>query len=45
MTVHLEGVHEFNVDAPVTLYFPTHKVYAFDRQGAVVHIPTHLGGV
>lgn len=45
MTVHLEGVHEFPVDAPVTLYFPTHKVYAFDRQGAVVHIPTHLGGV
>ncbi|PXX99680.1 ABC transporter ATP-binding protein [Halomonas sp. LBP4] len=45
MTVHLEGVHEFAVDAPVTLYFPTHKVYAFDRQGAVVHIPTHLGGI
>ncbi|RTR00171.1 ABC transporter ATP-binding protein [Halomonas nitroreducens] len=45
MTVHLEGVHEFSVDAPVTLYFPTHKVYAFDRQGAVVHIPTHLGGM
>ncbi|MBB3140645.1 ABC transporter ATP-binding protein [Halomonas organivorans] len=45
LTVHLEGVHEYPVDAPVTLYFPTHKVYAFDRQGAVVHIPTHLGGI
>ncbi|MDT8895180.1 ABC transporter ATP-binding protein [Halomonas sp. I1] len=45
MTVHLEGVHEFRVDEPVTLYFPTHKVYAFDRQGAVVHIPEHLGGI
>ncbi|GAA0635799.1 ABC transporter ATP-binding protein [Halomonas beimenensis] len=45
LTVHLEGVHEFRVDAPVTLYFPTHKVYAFDRHGAVVHIPTHLGGI
>ncbi|QFU01439.1 sn-glycerol-3-phosphate import ATP-binding protein UgpC [Halomonas sp. THAF5a] len=45
MTVHLEGVHAFDVDAPVTLYFPTHKVYAFDRAGAVVHIPNHLGGV
>ncbi|MDT8878357.1 ABC transporter ATP-binding protein [Halomonas saccharevitans] len=45
MTVHLGGVHEFDVDAPVTLYFPTHKVYAFDRHGDVVHIPTHLGGV
>ncbi|MBF7054397.1 ABC transporter ATP-binding protein [Halomonas sp. KAO] len=45
MTAHLEGVHEFRVDAPVTLYFPTHKIYAFDHEGAVVHIPSHLGGV
>lgn len=44
MTVHLEGVHEFTVDAPVTLYFPARKVYVFDRQGGVVHIPAHLGG-
>ncbi|MDR5901324.1 ABC transporter ATP-binding protein [Halomonas icarae] len=45
MTAHLEGVHEFRDDAPVTLYFPTHKIYAFDHEGAVVHIPSHLGGV
>ncbi|MDT0501225.1 MULTISPECIES: ABC transporter ATP-binding protein [unclassified Halomonas] len=45
MTAHLEGVLEFRVDAPVTLYFPTHKIYAFDHEGAVVHIPSHLGGV
>ncbi|MDN3523849.1 ABC transporter ATP-binding protein [Halomonas sabkhae] len=45
MTVHLDGVHEFAVDEPVTLYFPAHKVYAFDRDGAVVHIPAHLGGI
>lgn len=45
MTVLLAGVHEFDPDDAVTLYFPTHKVYAFDRQGAVVHIPTHLGGM
>lgn len=45
MTVHLAGVHAYDVDAPVTLYFPTHKIYAFDREGAVVHIPSHLGGV
>lgn len=44
MTVHLEGVHEFAVDAPVTLYFPTRKVYAFDRQGAAVHVPPRPGG-
>ncbi|WP_136246506.1 ABC transporter ATP-binding protein [Halomonas borealis] len=45
LTVHLAGVHEFCVDAPVTLYVPTHKVYVFDREGAVVHIPSHLGGI
>ncbi|MCK2043867.1 ABC transporter ATP-binding protein [Chromohalobacter japonicus] len=45
MTVHLEGVHEFRVDSPVKLYFPAHKVYAFDHEGAVVHIPTHLRGI
>ncbi|MDV6319021.1 ABC transporter ATP-binding protein [Chromohalobacter sp. HP20-39] len=44
MTVYLEGIHEFPVDAPVTLYFPAHKIYAFDRQGVVMHIPRHLGG-
>lgn len=45
LSVHLGGVHGFSVGAPVTLYFPTHRIYAFDRQGAVVHIPTHLGGL
>ncbi len=45
LSVHLAGVHDFRVGAPITLYFPTHKVYAFDRHGAVVHIPTHLGGL
>lgn len=45
MTAHLEGVHEFRVDTPVTLYFSAHKIYAFDHEGAVVHIPTHLRGI
>jgi glycerol transport system ATP-binding protein len=45
MTAHLPGVHQLNPGEAITLYFPPHKVYAFDRQGAVVHIPTHLGGL
>jgi glycerol transport system ATP-binding protein len=45
MVVHLAGVHEFDVDERINIYFPPHKVYAFDRQGHVVHIPSHLGGV
>ncbi|MGM0784314.1 MAG: ABC transporter ATP-binding protein [Pseudomonadota bacterium] len=43
LTVHLEGVHEFEPGQAVTLYIPAHKVYAFDRQGGVVHIPVHAG--
>ncbi len=43
LTVHLEGVHEFDPGQAITLYIPTHKVYAFDRAGAVVHIPSHAG--
>nr|WP_298251049.1 ABC transporter ATP-binding protein [uncultured Halomonas sp.] len=44
MTAHLKGIHDFGVDVPVTLYIPTHKVYVFDREGRVVHIPAHLRG-
>ncbi|MCI0508723.1 carbohydrate ABC transporter ATP-binding protein (CUT1 family) [Chromohalobacter marismortui] len=44
MTVYLEGIHEFSVDASVTLYLPAHKMYVFDQQGAVAHTPMHLGG-
>ncbi|MGE4533634.1 MULTISPECIES: ABC transporter ATP-binding protein [Halomonas] len=44
LTVHLEGVHEFEVGQAVRLFIPAHKVYAFDRQGGVVHIPTHHAG-
>ncbi|WP_290785672.1 ABC transporter ATP-binding protein [Halomonas sp.] len=43
LTVHLEGVHEFTPGQAIKLYIPARKVYAFDRQGAVVHIPTHAG--
>ncbi|GAA0562466.1 ABC transporter ATP-binding protein [Halomonas salifodinae] len=44
LVLHLAGVHEFRVDQSLKVYLPTHRVYAFDRDGAVVHIPSHLGG-
>ncbi|WP_043530250.1 ABC transporter ATP-binding protein [Litchfieldella xinjiangensis] len=44
LVVHLAGVHEFAVDQEITVYLPPHKMYAFDREGAVVHIPPHLEG-
>ncbi|AXY43515.1 ABC transporter ATP-binding protein [Halomonas sp. JS92-SW72] len=44
LTVHLEGVHEFEAGQGVALFIPPHKVYAFDRSGSVVHIPTQHAG-
>lgn len=44
LILHLSGVHEYAVDQEVKVYFPTHKIYVFDSTGAVVHVPTRLGG-
>ena len=43
LVLHLTGVYEFAVDQPLKVYFPTHKIYAFDRNGDVVHIPSRPG--
>ncbi|MDX5435325.1 MAG: ABC transporter ATP-binding protein, partial [Halomonas sp.] len=43
LVLHLAGVHEFGVDQRIKVYFPTHKIYAFDRHGDVVHIPARPG--
>lgn len=44
LVLHLSGVHEYGVDEKIKIYFPTHKVYAFDMSGSVVHVPARLGG-
>ncbi|RDB44006.1 ABC transporter ATP-binding protein [Halomonas sp. DQ26W] len=43
LVLHLAGIHEFSVDQSIKIYFPTHKIYAFDRSGGVVHIPARPG--
>lgn len=43
LVLHLSGVHEYKVDQDIKVYFPTHKLYAFDQQGRMVHAPTRLG--
>ncbi|KAA0014153.1 ABC transporter ATP-binding protein [Billgrantia pellis] len=43
LVLHLAGIHPFSVDQEIKVYFPTHKIYAFDRHGDVVHIPARPG--
>jgi glycerol transport system ATP-binding protein len=35
----LPGVHEYDVDAPIRIYIPTHKLFVFDMQGRLVQAP------
>ncbi|MFT2110384.1 ABC transporter ATP-binding protein [Marinomonas sp. 2405UD68-3] len=44
LVLHLSGVHEYQVDQNITVYFPTHKLYTFDKQGQMVHSPARMGG-
>ncbi|EWH02752.1 ABC transporter ATP-binding protein [Halomonas sp. BC04] len=43
LILHLPGIYDFRVDESIKVYFPTHKIYAFDRSGGVVHIPSRPG--
>ena len=36
LVLHLPGVHEYDVDAPIRIYIPTHKLFVFDAQGRLV---------
>ncbi|WP_067218427.1 ABC transporter ATP-binding protein [Marinomonas gallaica] len=44
LVLHLSGVHEYHVDQQIKVYFPTHKLYAFNESGRLVHAPAGLGG-
>jgi glycerol transport system ATP-binding protein len=30
--MHLPGVHDYAVDAPIAVYIPTHKLFVFEAQ-------------
>ncbi|MEP2618567.1 MAG: ABC transporter ATP-binding protein [Marinomonas sp.] len=42
LVLHLSGVHAYQVDQEIKVYFPTHKLYAFDDQGKMVHSPARM---
>ncbi|PWB35683.1 ABC transporter ATP-binding protein [Pseudomonas sp. SDI] len=39
LVLHLPGVHEFGVDAPIRIYIPTHKLFVFDPAGHLIQAP------
>jgi len=43
LVAHLPGVHAFGVDEAIRLYFPVHRLYVFDGEGATVHVPRSAG--
>lgn len=43
LVAHLEGVHGFQVDAPLRLYVPVHRLYVFDMEGRTVAVPAEVG--
>jgi glycerol transport system ATP-binding protein len=40
LVMHLQGVHEYDVDAPIRIFIPTHKLFVFDPQGSLVQAPS-----
>jgi glycerol transport system ATP-binding protein len=38
--LHLPGVHEYDVDASILIYIPTHKLFVFDAQGRLAQAPS-----
>jgi glycerol transport system ATP-binding protein len=40
LVLHLPGVHEYDVDAPIRIYIPTHKLFVFDQQGQLIQAPS-----
>ncbi|MFC7367749.1 MULTISPECIES: ABC transporter ATP-binding protein [Vreelandella] len=43
LVLHLTGIHEFNMNDTINVYFPTHQLYAFDKHGSTVHVPVAQG--
>ncbi|MEX6504359.1 ABC transporter ATP-binding protein [Pseudomonas zhanjiangensis] len=40
LVLHLPGVHEYDVDAPILIYIPTHKLFVFDPQDRLARAPS-----
>ena len=44
LVLHLQGVHEYDVDAPIRIYIPTHKLFVFAADGQLVQAPSRRQG-
>ncbi|MDH2431551.1 ABC transporter ATP-binding protein [Pokkaliibacter plantistimulans] len=39
LVLHLSGVHEYDVDEPIRVYVPTHKLFVFAQDGRLIQAP------
>lgn len=39
LVLHLPGVHDYDVDAAIPVYIPTHKLFVFDPDGRLIQAP------
>jgi glycerol transport system ATP-binding protein len=39
LVLHLPGVHEYDVDTPISVYIPTHKLFVFEPRGKLIQAP------
>ncbi|MGI9294962.1 MAG: ABC transporter ATP-binding protein [Pseudomonadales bacterium] len=44
LVLHLPGVHQYDVDDDISIYFPTHKLFAFDLNGQLIQAPARRAG-
>ncbi|WP_407334308.1 ABC transporter ATP-binding protein [Enterovibrio sp. 27052020O] len=42
MVLHLPGVHDYAVDAKISIYVPTHKLYVFDQSQQLIQSARRL---
>jgi glycerol transport system ATP-binding protein len=40
LVLHLPGVHEYDVDTPILIYIPTHKLFVFEANGRLIQAPS-----
>ena len=44
LVLHLPGVHEYAVDAAITVYIPARKLFVFETGGRLIHAPAVAAG-
>ena len=44
LVLHLPGVHEYDVDTPILIYIPTHKLFVFAADGQLIQAPSRRLG-